>query len=353
MACQVPPLISPVECSLDFPASRDMWNAGSAEEWRDAYLQHNTDLPVKPLTISQGINSVSRLRESQNIDMGFAAVLIVHSTWALAHGTSQLNLLTRPPSPTSNYQGPFSEKSHSADTVHLIEQTLMILGDCTSTLQPEVVLVSERILLGLHVSFEQVQLFAGKEGEEEARRTYPELQRWAESSDARKAVWHAGQILRAARRCNLKSLRDFRSVCLYHAGLTFWAYTIVLTASPPRSRNSTQMPRPTSRTNETTEVWLDGEDCQAVQRFISLDRGVVGVSDTDHGTFVPLTEPKALMSLCIDLLIKNANAVTNDECLPLVENLNQLMRDLGNAAQGLLSGQLRRSKDKSARHGAD
>jgi hypothetical protein len=349
MACQVPPLISPVEFSLDFPASRDMWIAGTAEEWRDAYLQYNTEPPIKPLTINQGINSVSRLRESQNIDLGFAAILVVHSTWALAHGTSQLNSITRPPSPTSSYQ----EKSHSADTVHLIEQTLMILGDCTGLLQPEVVLVSERILLGLHVSFEQVQLFAGKEGEEEARRAYPELQRWAESNDARKAVWHAGQILKAARRCSSKSLRDFRSVCLYHAGLTFWAYTIILTASPPRSRNSTQTPRPMPRTNDTTKVWLDGEDSQSVQRFISLDRGVVGVSDTDHGTFVPLTEPKALMSLCIDLLIKNANAVTNDECLPLVENLNQLMRDLGNAAQGLLSGQLRRPKDSSARCGAD
>ncbi|EXJ86105.1 hypothetical protein A1O1_06474 [Capronia coronata CBS 617.96] len=347
MARAVAPLLSPAEISLGFPASKQLWSAGCAREWRILCLDHNLACPDKSLSISRGLNNLSQLRDQQNIDLCFAAIIVIYSTWAVVHSHLQLNALTRSPTSTPRHNGSFINSSQNPGVVHFIEQILLVLSDWNESFRPTMALVSERTLLGLHVSFEQVQLFAGKEGEDEARRAFPMLQQWADSSDARKAVWHAGQILRAARRCHANELLDFGAICLYHAGLTFWAYAVVRTAAPSHLPGQTQSSRALSNPGDTVYVWLDGDDCPAVQRFISLNRGIPVVHDgTDSANgSVSLSSPKTLMGLCIDLLRKNANARDHGGYLPLVENLSQLMRDLGNAAQGVLSGQLRRFKE--------
>ena len=61
-----------------------------------------------------------------------------------------------------------------------------------------VVIVLELMLTHLNASLEDMQLFAGIEGQEEARRAYPALQEWVTTNSAREALWHAGQVLRAA-----------------------------------------------------------------------------------------------------------------------------------------------------------
>lgn len=345
MACQVAPLLSPAEFSLGFPASKALWGASNAQEWRILYLQQNLSASDKGLNISQGINSVSLLRDQSNIDLLYAATLVIHNTWALVYSNSLLNSLTRPPSFAQDHNSSAVCSPQNSNIVHLIEQILLNITDWEGSLPPEMALISERTLLNLHVSFEQVQLFAGKEGEEEARRVFPILQQWVESSDARKALWHAGQILKAARRCPAKALREFGSICLYHAGLTFWAYAVVLIANPKQAQSHPQSSQSFGFGNDI--VWLDGEDCSAVQRFVSLNRGTPAVHDESESRLssASLSNPKALMELCISLLRKGRTGMENGDDLPLVENLIQLMRDLGNAAQGLLSGQLRRSNE--------
>ena len=58
-----------------------------------------------------------------------------------------------------------------------------------------------------HVNPETVTCFAGKSGEEEAHRAYKELQLWVQSKQARLAVFHGGQVLRAAREVRAHHLR--------------------------------------------------------------------------------------------------------------------------------------------------
>jgi hypothetical protein len=209
-------------------------------------------------------------------------------------------------------------------------------------LKPEATLILERSLINLHVSFEDVQLFAGKEGEEEARRAYPLLKQWAETCESRQAVWHAGQVLKAATKCHPKHRRDFPAIALYHASLAFWAYAVV--SRPSRSARRQQPPsapwlQPT--VPDTELVWLDGEDGPDAQRFIALGRGNPVIRDwtksSDAGqkeTYVALGDVKAVMDVTIAILRQNGK---NDDRMspPLVKNLSQLMRDLGNAALGI------------------
>lgn len=342
--------MSAAELSLGFPASRELWTASTADEWRTLYLQQETTDPDWVLSISQSISCVSQLKCQSHIDLAFAASLVTYSTWALAHCDFQLNSLTVGTSSLSNSrQASFNKTTFNPGVSHLIEETLLLLSDLEGTLRPELNLVAQRTLLNLHVPFETVQLFAGKEGEEEARRAYPTLQRWVNSRDARKAIWHAGQILKAARLCQQKDLRDFGAICVYHAGLTFWAYAIVLAAtrnkvpahSQPQSSSMSLTP------DASVQVWLDDDDCPAVQRFIGLDRGVpvVRAFPPQPVRQISLADPKALMEMCIALLQKETFVESPSGHLPVVSNLCQLMADLGNAAQGLLSEQLRRSKE--------
>jgi hypothetical protein len=358
MAQQVSPLLSPAEMALDLPSSRELWCAHNARDWRDIYLQIGLPMQEKSLSIAQSIPHVSQIRDQPGIDVPLSAMVVVHCVWAAVWNNSQLNALVRSQSPNQPSLGVLLASSSWDNGVpQLLEQLRLIFSDWNGLFRPEMEIGLERTLLNLYVSFEQVQLFAGKEGEEEARRAFPILRQWSTTSDARKAVWHAGQVLKAARRCPPKHLRDFQAVCLYHAGMTLWTYTVVSAPALGDQQFNAEIQSQSKASTgfrDSELVWLDGSDETAVQKFIALNRGrpVIRNSTSDPGSelgspgeTISLGNPKAVMDVCIDLLKRNSPLEGDGTQLPLVENLSQLMHDLGIAAHELLQGSLRRSKE--------
>ena len=84
-------------------------------------------------------------------------------------------------------------------------------------------------------------------------------------------------------------------------------------------------------------VWLDGVETVESQRFIALQRkGVPGIqgpvgSSGQTPSCAFLDNIKGVMNIVVETL--RANATESGETLPpMVENLSQLMKDLGNAA---------------------
>lgn len=182
--------------------------------------------------------------------------------------------------------------------------------------------------MNLHVSFEELQLFAGKEGTEEAVRVYPSLKTWWKGRRARQAIWHAGQIIRAARRAE-GELRDFYAVAIYHAALCFWVWGMCELGNSQPNRASEEI------------VWLDGEENNASRRFISMAGGTPMISGLNgRGNGCRLDNPKEVMEMVIGVMGKGC--VLGNSLPPLVENLSQLMRDLGGAA-GVVRSQSRKS----------
>ena len=360
MVLQAPPLLSPPELTLDLPASRDLWCANSAEAWRDNYLLsgHGTD-GERGLSIAQSISHVSQIRDQRGIDTALSALIAVYCTWTAVWNQLQLYALFRATtSSQSSADILVASRSSENDLSPLLERFRMILGDWSDHFQPEMALVLERTMLNMHLSFEQVQLFAGKEGEAEARRVFPILQQWSTSIDARKAIWHAGQVLKAARQCSVKHLRGFEAICLYHAGMAFWTYAIVSasTTEQPHVQRERRTSLAATKSSASELVWLDGDDVPAVQRFTALGRGTPVLANFAHkrdtGNVLPilLGNPKAIMEACIELLKQTSEMEGDGTLPPLVENLSQLMQDLGNAAQELLQGGLRRSKETHSTH---
>jgi hypothetical protein len=259
-------------------------------------------------------------------------LIILYGMWSLLWEYRQFAAIMRAQTVSGRSNGRLIVGSLHQELTQLMTHFEVSVNEWSGSLQPEAILLHELFMMNLYVSLEDVQQFAGKEGAEQARKAYPVLREWAGSRDARHAVWHAGQVLRAAAQHHPKTLRDFSAVAVYHASLAFWAYGVISRASL-RAEDVGKMSTSTSET-----VWLDGEDGPSVQRFISLGRGVPAIRRhtivPDGNTATPLCDSRAVMEVITRLLGKNGGS--NDRAFPpLVSNLSQLMSDLGSAAAAI------------------
>ena len=187
-----------------------------------------------------------------------------------------------------------------------------------------VALKLELCLMHLHVSLEDIQVFGGKEGQTEARKTVPQLQAWAQSRDAREALYHAGQALKAASQLEPGTLRGFAAVAVYHASLVLWAYGVLVD------------PRPLSAGAPSTILRLDTDDTADLQRFLIMGQGSPCIRDYSEASeemprTVPITSPAKTMISVVALLL-NSSGGDDRAALPIVTNLSKLMRSLGKAA---------------------
>lgn len=219
-------------------------------------------------------------------------------------------------------------------------------------------------MMKLHVSLDDIQLFSGRAGEEEARKVYPQVRAWTEESDSRTAVWHAGQLFRVARGFESTRLRDFYAVAVHHAALTLWVYGMVVsntnrqsglqtpvvgpasashTPNGQRSRQQQAPIYPMAAASSRKKLYLDGSDEKAGRAFAQLKLGVPGLQQLppakdgsaarsdpapSPSAFCPLYNSKGVMSVAAAIL--RGNFPRSKEGLPpLVENLANLMDDLG------------------------
>jgi hypothetical protein len=82
-------------------------------------------------------------------------------------------------------------------------------------------------------------------------------------------------------------------------------------------------------------IWLNGEETADIQRFFTLGRGIPMIRASSRldkeGGSCRVDNPRDVMETIIHIMEKNCSHGSN-VLPPLVENLGQLMSDLGNAA---------------------
>jgi hypothetical protein len=199
----------------------------------------------------------------------------------------------------------------------------------------EALLLSELFMMILHISPDDLQRFAGKYGEDEARKAGQGFSDWARTSEARIAVWHAGQIFRAAKLLMPAKNRGFNTIALYFASLTLWVYGLMTSGSL-----QTDFPMPQNLQHTTTSgsnaqqqqhnIFLDGSDSIHAQTFRETGQGLPGILIVDGETerFVELKYSDKVLAAARDIY-KNNYPVSDEPLPPLVENLGNLLRDLG------------------------
>lgn len=392
MSLLVPPIVSYAEFSTEIPLSRGLWSASNAVEWRAIYLDKISNLDARIPSLPRCIHDLAPLSKvNEAVDLRLAILIVLYGTWSLISEYRQLNTVMKLHHSSTPWNSGLIAASLHQEVCQLLAHFHVVASEWMPGGMPaDATLVYECLLMNLHVSFEDLQLFAGKEGEDEARRVYPLLTQWATGRESRQAVWHAGQVLRAAKQYRVKDLRDFGAIALYHAALALWAKAVV--EVPPKKTGSggagddgnTRLERRRESTSTSTAeekgdlVWLDGGDGPAVQRYLVLGRGTpairrlegprdgnptsstVGVrqrkggNDVDGQTpalYAALSDPWAVMKIAIDILRKKSGGDVKSStsgggpekgqskkkwtCPPLVENLSRLMGSLGRAAEGM------------------
>lgn len=196
----------------------------------------------------------------------------------------------------------------------------------------EPMLVLEYLSMALHVPLQGLQAFAGRDGEREARRIYPLLQEWAQSREARQGIWHAGQVLRAAKEHSSRDLRDLRVVLVYQASITLWVYGVIWKASRTASRSL-----PTENDARDDLVWLDDREKDAsVRKFIAIAEGVPalrGIVDSSVAQ-VPICrvlDASSTMKTVISILRRPIDSRDGAQ-MGLVESITNLMAEIAKVA---------------------
>lgn len=189
-------------------------------------------------------------------------------------------------------------------------------------------LLAEFATMYLHINLDSIQRFAGQFGELEAREEYPRLQDWSVTREARTAIWHAGQVLRAARQVPPFQLRGFDTLSIYHATLVLWIFGLLQCVGKPREVSTLQQPEPL--------IALDGPENEHTKAFVNRGVGQPGLTyqsssrpEEGHASMsIQLCSPHLVMEVARQILVGNFQGSEN-RLPPLVNNLCNLIRELG------------------------
>lgn len=328
MYLMVNPLVSYGELSLPLPCAPSLWGASSADQWKDLLLSQGGFLQQQPPTVADYFDDPGACKpQYANFDVAIANDAFLACAWSLSWECIQLGSLQRTKPRRWNA---FLLSSRQEEILKLLEYFRLSLDAHHTPHFGEVQIRLELILLHLHAPFDDIQVFAGIEGPEQARAVYPAVLEWAGTEAARKAICHAGQVLRFAR-CNpSNSLQELLAILIYQASLVLWVFALLMSRGKNESSANTSDQQPDA-------VWLDGEDDIALQRFKHFGVGMPHFrgSAPSGGTLpeVALSDPEAVLGVIIGILRDNYVGLPKPH---LVERLLQLMGALQRSSIGMM-----------------
>lgn len=317
------PLISYAELELPFPAIRQLWEAKTADEWKEVYLTVGGLGPDRLPSLADSLHDMSQLTAFRNrIDLQLATFVVLHGLSALINEYHRLKFISRG---TSKHWHALVINSRQQELSEALQHFRMVYQQWPEPLGPGILLVCEVISMFLYMSLEELQLFAGKEDKQEARRVYHRAIEWINSVDSRRAIWHAGQVIRAARSMPPGSLTGFFAIGVYYAGLALWSYSVVSKANDAKmAANSSHSPSDLT----WPTVFLDAEDMTDVLKFISLGCGCPAL----QGPQGPAMVSDASLTMHVIQGVLRTDA-PHENLAPLVLSLSCLISDLGNAVR--------------------
>ncbi|KPI35065.1 uncharacterized protein AB675_7227 [Cyphellophora attinorum] len=337
MAFVTPPLMSCTELHLPLPCSDGLWQSASLQGFERELAAGAHPADQSRLTLRDCLNNLELLsHHAASVDRQMSLDIVVSCFWSRVW---QFRQMTSTPDSSDDLR-----PGHAASALHQeLTQTYRHLqmqpvdfDDAASCWKIKL----ELCMIHLHVSLEDIQLFAGKEGEIEARRMVPILRRWFTSSASRQALRHAGQVLRAASQHRKGPLPGLSAVAVYHASLAMWAFGIW------SAREVAGDGRGAVYGQQEQCLMIDADDSEPQwESFLLLRKGRPCIQNYtrlfaqhDNGVTavpvpvppVPLEEPLEVMKSIISLLAAKCGETHTTP--PMAESLAKLMLSLGKAA---------------------
>ncbi|KAF2684642.1 hypothetical protein K458DRAFT_34491 [Lentithecium fluviatile CBS 122367] len=319
------PSMSYSELDLPLPEARELWSATSAVEWKMAYQAKFENSRTRIPSLTECIANPDLLQNSKRpFDLHFSCASFLYALWGMVWEYRKLSSLFNARTAKINlWDGRLAMMTRYHELLKVFDYYRISYGN-------ESTLLLELILMHLHMSLEDIQVFCGLEGHEEISRVHASVKEWAGSKTSRLAIWHAGQVVRSARELPPMQLRDFYATSLFHASLTFWAYELASRMFFPDrgSHIGTENGRlDMSHQGQLQQVvCLDDEETTATYRYLTLNRGIPALRDLRPNTpYTQLNDPTAVMALIIDIMEKGDGEPSMPNS-PLVENLLNVMR---------------------------
>ncbi|KAH6953774.1 hypothetical protein BKA56DRAFT_648506 [Ilyonectria sp. MPI-CAGE-AT-0026] len=333
MSLQVNPLISHAEMLIPLPESHCLWQEKTACEWKSAMLAPRALNPDVVLTVADYADDLEGACASDSIaDTEVVSTAFLSCVWGFAWEHIQLKLFQR--HRPRRWNALIMASRHD-EIIKMLNQ-FQVSFDVYASFAPEVLMKLELIFMHMDIPLEDCQVFAGMQGPEEARKVYPTIREWHESEAARRAIWHAGQIIRIARSMPEGTIRGPSPIMVYHASLALWVYGLLSTSKNKTNQGGDS--RAATSGPHSQPVWLDSRDNPSVQRFLQLGSGQPclrnpskpDVLDSDDSEDVYLSSPEKTMGAVIGML--RDNFVGTGRPL-LIEQTIQLMTGLQNMSR--------------------
>ncbi|KAF2483549.1 hypothetical protein BDY17DRAFT_250472 [Neohortaea acidophila] len=314
------PLISYAELYLPLPESEQLWLSSTAEQWKETYYKQQSepryDRQPSLIDCIQDLDILAT--QDLCVDQRQASMAVLGAAWRMIWEYRQLD------SSMKDINNQWSNGNLLMSSRHAELTKLLQCFRVSSVEDAKVTLILELLLMHLHMSLDDVQLFAGVEGEEEARRVYPSLVQWTKTSTARQALWHAGQVVRAARNLRQGLICDFAAIAVYQASLAFWSYGII-----------TRITDPAPSFESGVTAWLDGSDDHGVRRWIINGQSNAGIRSQQGKaqtaeTVALVSNPDESVQSLVLVMRRNHN---ESRLPPLVGNLINIMEGLRKAAR--------------------
>ncbi|KAL4821925.1 hypothetical protein BDW67DRAFT_189798 [Aspergillus spinulosporus] len=299
------------ELSLPFPHHRQLWMARSAEQWLRLYIQ------------LQGLQQQSEQSQQPCL---LACLIVLHAVGSMikAHWQSR-NAMSSEGLDASRVLILADESSQNR-LAHLLHRIRILYDDEYLPHHPGSNLTAELLSMHSLTPFEQIEVLAGREGPGEAEAVLPLLDKWCQTPEARKAVWHASQVIRCLHHLPAESFTEFSTVAAYQASLCLYIY-----GAMARSQSSKGI---LGASNVPSKFQLDAADSPAIQRWITLGSGtpMLGfmASASSPQSSLSILATRAVL-LCVQNLLEFKASQKN--LTPLVTGICDLIYALSNAKQ--------------------
>lgn len=339
---QKPPLILFTELKFELPASERLWLAGSASKWRENFIATEVSDHTIPNFMQAMQNPWHLTQHSERVNVHLSSLIILHGFWGQIHALLDAKKYHSQAKSTHH----LSIQATGNELYRDLSRFASRLSQLTNN-SANAILLAELFLMIFHANLEDLQRFAGRFGEGEAAEATEEFRTWAKTTEARIAIWHAGQVIRAAKNLPPNGLMAFNAIAVYYSVLTLWIYGLM--TSHQMSWSDTQSPQfQIAAHPPNVEIVLNEEDGPRPRSFREDKKGVPGIVSygLDGREFIPLKAPDRILQFARQLYKDNFSPEGQPLPLPpLVEGLCDLLIELGS----LPASRVSRAQSESAR----
>ncbi|KAL3417189.1 cytochrome p450 [Phlyctema vagabunda] len=333
--------ISYAELQILIPEAERLWSATTPTEWKELYLR-NDSRSSQRLSLHNCLASPARLKLFASVqDSELAFETVIHCISGMILEARQRHMALDGVANIGEHLDALPEVNQESHILRLMNQTRLIWegGDLSGT---SCTILIELQCMHITVPFHQVELLLGKEGQQSSRQAYTVVRQWRGSRLARRAVWHAGQVLQAIRSLSPGNLPDFYAIATYQATVCLWTYGNVTPADQSSDIVDLSVHEIPDTDRPSGEVIIDSAESIETQKWISHNRGipvmsksspVSGLVDRDGRGVenIPLTATAELIGHSIELLLEKFTGIGYH--VPIVDNLCPFLRVLGKHEQ--------------------